>query len=194
MSSSEPTPRVAARCAAAARRGLLLRAAAGLLPAAALLLGGCGFALRGSTDLAFSTLAVRGQNGPLLQAIQRGIAATTNTRLVGDPRQAQAVLTVLQETMTQTATAYNADGTVAQYTLLETVVFELQTPSGQTLIAPTTLTRTSLLSYSTGAALAKAEEADLLYKGMRQALVDRMLFQLANFRPPAGVVSAPRKR
>ncbi len=178
MSCSDP--------ASAARRGAL-RA---LLLAGALPLAACGFHLRTSTRLAFSSLCVQGPPGPLLELLKRTIAATTGTRLVDDPRQAQAVFTLQQESISQTPTAYNADGTVAQYTLHDSVRFQLSTPDGRLLIAPTTISRSNRLSYSTAAALGKASEADMLYASMRQSLVDRILFQLGNFHPPAEAPAA----
>lgn len=176
MSWSEtPAPR-------AARRAWLRALAGGALP---LLLGACGFHLRGTTDLPFARMVVQGQPGAMLDLLKRTLLVTTHTRLVSDPRQAQAVLTLLQETASQTPTAYNADGTVAQYTLHEVARFQLTAPDGRVYIGPTTISRSSRLSYSSAAALGKAEEADMLYAGMRQSLVDRIVFQLGNFHPPA---------
>ncbi len=165
-----------------------------LVLSAALWLAGCGFHLRGSTNLAFSTLAVQGPAGPLLIDLKRQIAGTTATRIAHDPKQAQAIFTLLSDSPTQAAVAYNADGTVAQYQLRETVSFQLATPAGQMLIAPTTISQTSNLSYSTSATLAKANEADLLYRGMRQDIVNRIMFQLSTVRRapmPAAPASAP---
>ncbi|MGE0071793.1 MAG: LPS assembly lipoprotein LptE [Thiomonas sp.] len=159
-------------------RRTLLRAAASLLPAAAL--AGCGFQLRGSTNLGFDSLYIQGPDtSPFVIALKRRIAATTATRLTTDAKSAQAVFTLLGEAQTQTPQAYNADGTVAQYQLRDTVRFELTTPQGKVLIAPTELTQTSNLSYSSSATLAKANESDLLYRGMREELIDRLMFQLA---------------
>jgi Rare lipoprotein B len=162
---------------------------------ATLWLAGCGFHLRGSTNLAFSTLAVQGANGPLLIDLKRQIASTTATRIADDPKQAQAIFTLLSDSPTQTAVAYNADGTVAQYQLRETVRFQLTTPAGQMLIPPTSISQTSSLSYSTSATLAKANEADLLYRGMRQDIVNRIMFQLSTVKraptPAAVPASAP---
>lgn len=174
MSWSEFRPR-------ATRRAWLGTGAAAL----ALLLSACGFHLRQSTNLAFSSLVVRGQPGPVLDLLRRNITTMTDSRLVDDPKQAQAVFTLLQESTSQVPTAYNADGTVAQYTLNDVVRYELTAPDGRVYLPPTSISRSSRLSYSTAAALGKAEEADMLYASMRQSLVDRILFQLGNFHPPA---------
>ncbi len=154
------------------------------------LLGGCGFHLRESTNLSFDTIALQGQGGPLMDLLRRRIVATTATRIVADPKQAQAVFTLLSDASAQTPTAYNADGTVAQYALSETARFQLTAPDGHAYIPATSITRTSMMSYSTSATLAKANEADLLYAGMRRDLVDRILFQLGALHPPAAA-SAP---
>ena len=145
-----------------------------------LALSACGFQLRGSTNLSFSTLYVAGsETSAFVVALKRQIAATTSTRIAPDAQSAQAVFTLLGESQTQTAQAYNADGTVAQYLLRYTVRFELTSPQGKVLIAPTDLSQTSNLSYNSSATLAKANESDLLYRGMRQELINRLMFQLA---------------
>jgi len=150
-----------------------------------LALSACGFQLRGSTNLSFNSLFVQGaQTSAFVIALKRQIAATTATRIAPDAKSAQAVFTLLAESQTQTAQAYNADGTVAQYLLRYTVRFQLATPQGKLLIAPTDLTQTSNLSYNSSAALAKANESDLLYRGMREELINRLMYQLAAVRLP----------
>ncbi|MCE1162249.1 MAG: LPS assembly lipoprotein LptE [Thiomonas sp.] len=153
----------------------------GLAAAVPLLgLSACGFRLRGSTNLSFSTLYVAGaETSAFVIALKRQIAATTSTRIAPDAKSAQAVFTLLADTQTQTPQAYNADGTVAQYQLRYTVRFQLATPQGRMLIAPTDLTQTSNLSYNSSATLAKANESDLLYRGMREELINRLMYQLA---------------
>ena len=172
-----------------ARRACLRGAGIAVLAA---LLGGCGFHLRESTNLEFDTIALQGQGGPLMDLLRRRILATTATRIVADPKQAQAVFTLLSDASAQTPTAFNADGTVAQYALSETARFQLTAPGGHVYIAPTTIKRTSMLSYSTSATLAKANEADLLYAGMRRELVERILFQLGALHAPMPA-SAPAR-
>ena len=164
-----------------ARRRLVLRRIALLAPALAL--GACGFHLRGSTNLTFSSLFVQGAaTSPFIIALKRRIAATTQTRIANDAKDAQAVFTLLAETQTQAPMAYNADGTVSQYQLRYLVRYQLVTPQGRVLIAPTEMTQTSNLSYSSGATLAKANESDLLYRGMREELINRLMYQLAAVR------------
>jgi LPS-assembly lipoprotein len=155
------------------------------LLALAATLGGCGFQLRGSSTLEFSKVAFQGQ-GPLLEAIERRVRATGATLIVADPKQAQAVFTLLQEGNAQNPMAYNADGTVAQYQIIESARYQLSDAQGRVLIAPTEISETSNLSYSTGATLAKANESDLLVRGMREDLVERIMFRLGALRPAGG--------
>ena len=153
----------------------------------ALPLAGCGFHLRTNNELPFKKLAVEGKDGPLMASLKRQLAAL-GTQVV--PRaQAQAVFTLLQDSSTQTPMAYNADGTVAQYQLAIDLRYQLATPEGDLLVQPTSLRQTSFLSYSTSATLAKADEADLLYRGMRQDLLSRILFQLSVLHAPAATPS-----
>lgn len=178
------------RCGRGARRApsrrQLLRAGAGAaIVGSVALLAGCGFALRGSSNLPFATLYVQGpENSAFVTDLKREVLATTSTRLVNDPKHAQAVFDLLSESQTQVPMAYNADGTVALYQLRYSIRYALRTPGGQSIFPPRELTQTSNLSYSSGATLAKANESDLLYRGMRRDLVNRVMFQLAAARLP----------
>lgn len=170
-------------CVQSSSRRRLLRGLAAIGPLVAL--SACGFHLRGTTNLALHSLFVQGAaTSPFVIALKRQIAATTSTRIVLDAKSAQAVFTLLGEAQTQTPQAYNADGTVAQYQLRYTVRYQLATPQGKMLIAPTQLTQTSNLSYNSSATLAKANESDLLYRGMREELINRLMYQLAAVRMP----------
>ena len=61
-----------------------------------LALSACGFQLRGSTNLSFSTLYVAGsETSAFVVALKRQIAATTSTRIAPDAQSAQAVFTLL---------------------------------------------------------------------------------------------------
>lgn len=166
-------------------RTLLLAAVASAFVAA------CGFHLRGAVEMPFATMALRGQGGPMLSDLRHAIEAAGGTRLTTNPQAAEAVFTLLQESTSQSPMSYNADGTVALYQLVETVRYQLTDRRGAFLIAPTTLSQSSNLSYSTGAALAKANEADLLYRGMRADLIQRIMFQLAALHPAAAPAAPP---
>ncbi len=150
---------------------------------ASILVAACGFHLRGSVAIPFATMTLRGQSGPMLADLRNAIEGVGGTRLTSDPRSAEAIFTLLQESTSQVPMSYNADGTVALYQLVETVRYQLTDQRGALLIAPTTISQASNLSYSTGAALAKANEADLLYRGMRADLIQRIMFQLAALHP-----------
>ena len=149
-------------------------------------LAGCGFHLRSEQAVSYKAMAVQGKAGAFMDLLKRQLAAQGVTLVA--PNQAEAVLTILDDSTSQTAMAYNADGTVAEYQLNLDLRYQLAAPNGDLLIAPTALHQVSYLSYATSVSLAKADEADLLYRGMRQDLLTRILFQLSARHAP---VAAP---
>ena len=71
-----------------------------LLPLAALtlLISACGFQLRGSANLPYETLHVAAApTSAVANEIRRSIASGSNTRVIADPKQAQATLHLLGE-------------------------------------------------------------------------------------------------
>ena len=65
--------------------------------ALALLLSSCGFQLRGTANLPFDTLYMSAGGGIALD-IKRNIQAGTRTKVVDDPKKAEATLEFTQET------------------------------------------------------------------------------------------------
>src|SRR5882762_5132298 len=84
--------------------------------AAAVLLAACGFHLRGQAQLPFETLYIPG-NTPLVVELKRNVTVASNTRIVDNPKDAQAVLGFTQEQREKTILSFNAQGRVSEYRL-----------------------------------------------------------------------------
>src|SRR5437667_11655840 len=63
-----------------------------LITVLCLALAGCGFRLRGTAEVPFSTVYVPAATGGIALDLKRNIQAGTNAKVVDDPKQADAVL------------------------------------------------------------------------------------------------------
>ena len=169
------------------RRALLMRGwQAGSAVAAAAVLAACGFELRKAPDMAFRTLYTnlpdRSEFGQLLK---RNLKANNQLEIITDAREierAEVVLELLQELQEKVILSKSSTGTVREYVLRFRIRFKLRTRDGFELIPDTELVQEREISFSETAALSKESEEQLLYKDMRNDLVQQVLRRLASVR------------
>ncbi|MDE2048083.1 MAG: hypothetical protein KGJ44_06725 [Betaproteobacteria bacterium] len=177
-----PCARAGAQVAPARRRALRLAFALGL---AVPLLAACGFHLRGSSSFAFKTIFLGfAEASPLGNELKRTIAAGSDTRVVDNPTQAQAVMDVLADTREKVVLGTNASGQVREFQLRMRVSFRLRTPQGAMLIPDADLLATRDVAFNETAVLAKDAEEQLLYRSMQTDLVQQVMRRLAAVRLP----------
>ncbi len=158
------------------RRFLRLAAGAGGLT----MLAACGFALRGTADLPFSTLYVAANDTSELGAqLRRYVRNTTNTRIVEDPKAAEAQLQILQETRERSILSLDATGRVREFELRYLFAFRVHDGKGQDYIPPTTIALKRDLTFSDATTLAKDYEANLLYRDMQNEAIQQVLRRMA---------------
>ena len=97
------------------RRGFF---AIGAAAAAAALLGGCGFHMRGNADFAFKRLYIGIPANSLMGAdLRRNIRNGSDTQIVTDPKEADALLDVLADTRAKSILSITTEGVVREYRL-----------------------------------------------------------------------------
>jgi LPS-assembly lipoprotein len=146
----------------------------------ALLLTSCGFQLRGDPSVGLKTIQLTAVGVPgTMQEIRR-ILATGPTRVVSDPKEAEAELRILEERRDKTVHTITGSGRVYDFQLRLTVRYEVRVPGReQPLIEPTEAISTRLLTYSESAPTAKEAEEQLLYKDMMTDIAGRILRHIA---------------
>jgi LPS-assembly lipoprotein len=150
-----------------------------LAGAAAALLGGCGFKLRGAGSYAFATLyAGFEERSALGSEFRRTLASSGGTRVVADPRQAQALLDVLLEQRDKLVLGTTAAGQTREFQLRLRLRFKLRAQDGRELIPETELLVTRDVSFNESAVLAKEGEEQLLYRSMQTDMVAQLLRRL----------------
>jgi LPS-assembly lipoprotein len=153
---------------------------------AALLLSGCGFQLRGSQALPFETIYIALPTTSELHAmLKRNIEASSKTRLVDSPKEAQVILTFTGDTTAKNILSLNASGRVRELELLRTVVFRVHDQAGRDWLPASRLTIRRDMTFDDSAVLAKQSEEGLLQRDMQGDLAQQLLRRLSAAKPPA---------
>lgn len=152
----------------------------GQVSVAGLLLGGCGFKLRGSYNYAFERIAIMpNPGGPLGIELRRSFSEPMRVLELDTPlTQAQVVLDILQEQREKTVVGVNSSGQVREFQLRVRVKFRVRTPQGQELIPESEILQQRDISFNESAALAKEAEEALLYRAMQTDIVQQLLRRL----------------
>ena len=157
----------------------------GLTGLASLLMAGCGFKLRASQNLAFSSLAVLPYPGSAVaQELRRSFGDALQILAADAPlTQAQVVIDILQEQREKTVVGVNSSGQVREFQLRIRVKFRVRTPQGQELTPETEILQQRDISFNESAVLAKEAEEALLYRDMQSDIVQQLMRRLAAVKP-----------
>lgn len=151
--------------------------------ATAALLPGCGFQLRGATQhstLPFKTIYLGfAETSPLGIELRRHIRASGGTRVVGDPKEAEALLDVLSEVRDEVVLSLNSQGRIRELSLFYRLGFRVRNAAGKELLAPTEISVKRDMSFNEAQVLAKEAEKAMLYRDMQSDLVQQILRRLA---------------
>ena len=150
--------------------------AASLLAAVAL--AGCGFQLRGSAQLPFSTLYLQAASTSALAHEIRRSLRTSNARLVDSPAKAQATLIIMSEIREKQILSLGGQGRVREYQLRYRVGYQVTDGKATTLIAPSEILLKRDISFNDSEVLAKESEEALLYRDMQSDAVNQLMRRL----------------
>ncbi len=145
-------------------------------------LGACGFQLRGQATLPFDTLYVTPH--PMAIALKRNIVSGTNTRLVEDIKQAQAILTVQADAQEKSILSLDSGGRVREYQLRYRYRFRVADAKGMDFLPSNEILLTRDITFNDSQVLAKENEEALLYRDMQTDMVQQVLRRIAAAKPP----------
>ena len=152
----------------------------------ALSLSACGFQLRGmdgQRNLPFQTVYVNvPDTSPLGIELRRNIRGSSDTKVVTDPKAAQASINVLGEARDRATLSLNTQGRVREYSLNYRVRFQVTGESGKELLAPTEIVLKRDVSFNESQVLAKEKEEEMLYRDMQSDAVQQILRRIAALR------------
>jgi LPS-assembly lipoprotein len=157
-----------------------------LLPALlCMLVASCGFQLRGTADVPFESVYLPNANTGVALDLKRNIQAGTRAKVVGDPKQADAIFAFSEETRTKEILSLTGTGRVREYQLRYRVGFRVHDGKGGDYIPQQTIQLTRDVSFNDSEVLAKESEEQLLYRDMQSDMVQQIMRRLAVARKPA---------
>jgi LPS-assembly lipoprotein len=161
------------------RRRLAVAAAAGSM----LALAGCGFHLRGTSDMAFDTLySGFSRSSALGEEFRRELVRSTSTKLVDQPDKADVRLIILGETRERDIVAYSAVGRPREYQLRLRLQFRATDGAGREFIPPSEIILRRDISAADNQLTARVDEEALLYRDMQKDMVQQLLRRLASIK------------
>ncbi len=145
----------------------------------ALVLGACGFKLRGSFTLPYQSLHISlPANSPLGADLRRQIRANQPDLLVDDPKKAEAVFQQVGEKRERIIAAMNAEGRAREYQLRLRYSFRLVDGKGTPLTPVNEIVLAREITYDDNQVLAKNQEEEFLWQSMQQDLAQQILRRL----------------
>jgi LPS-assembly lipoprotein len=152
-----------------------------------LLLGACGFHLRGQNafTLQFQKLYVKSPNdyAPFITELKSAIQAN-GVKITNTPEQAQLTLQIVSEVTDKQILSLSGGGQVLQYTLQYRVSLRLYDQKQQEWLVPQEIKLRRDFSYDNTKVLAMIQEEALLYENMRSDAVQQVLRRLDHAHPP----------
>jgi len=155
-----------------------------LVAALCLALAGCGFRLRGTAEVPFSTVYVPAATGGIALDLKRNIQAGTNAKVVDDPKQADAVLQFTEETRQKEILSLTGTGRVREFKLRYRVGFRLHDGKGADYVPQSTVELTRDVTFNDAEVLAKEAEEQLLFRDMQSDMVQQIMRRLGAAQKP----------
>ncbi|GAB2180852.1 LPS assembly lipoprotein LptE [Denitratisoma sp. agr-D3] len=151
-----------------------------LLLGLTLVLGACGFHLRNSQDLPFSTLYIALPDyADMRVQLARSIQASSKTQVVADRDEAEAILTVTFDQQQKVILSLNASGRVREYQLKRNFNFRVHDREGRDLMVPAKIELKRDINYTDDLVLSKEAEEALLWRDIQNDLVQQVLRRLS---------------
>lgn len=150
-----------------------------LLAATALLVAACGFQLRGTAALPFSTLYVQAPpTSQLATELRRAVRSGSGARIVERPEQAEVILQIMSEQQEKQILSLTGGGRVSEYQLRYRVSFRLTDSKNREHIPASEITLRRDYSYNDSQALGAESDEALLYRDMRSDAVSQLVRRL----------------
>jgi LPS-assembly lipoprotein len=150
-----------------------------LIVLVALLLSGCGFHLRGTATLPFSTLYVDASPASVFATqLRRVIGAGSQTRITNNPAEADATLQVLTELHEQEILSLSPGGRVRELQLRYRVSYQVLDKNKGVVAAPSEIVLRREFSINDQDPRGQESEQALLYRDMQTDAVHQLVRRL----------------
>jgi LPS-assembly lipoprotein len=145
----------------------------------ALLFSGCGFQLRSAANLPFDSLYVQAPTGSqFANQFRRVVAAGSATRLVDDPKAADATLVLVQELREKNILSLSGTGRVREFQLRYRMSYRLLDKNSVETLPVSEIVLTRDFSFNDQDTLSKESEEALLFRDMQTDAVQQLVRRL----------------
>ncbi|BBP01544.1 LPS assembly lipoprotein LptE [Sulfuriferula nivalis] len=145
------------------------------------LIAGCGFQLRGQSDIPYSSLYIDGNTGSgLVINLKRIIRAGGHKeRLAASSKEAERTIQIISEANNKIILSLSGAGRVREYQLQYRVKYRMLTAQAKEILLPTEIVLYRDMSYNDTDILAKGDEEQQLYKDMQTDAAQQILRRIA---------------
>jgi len=151
-----------------------------------LVVAGCGFKPVGQASMPFDTLYVTAPDYSSFGAeFKRFVESGGRTRVTDNPQQAQVILEILSETQEQQILSLTSAGRVAEFLLRYRVVYRLRDNEKRDWIPRGEINLQRDYTYDDTIVLAKENEAQLLFKDMKNDAIQQLVRRLSAAQAPS---------
>ena len=153
----------------------------GLILTCCLILGACGFHLRGPQPLAFTSIYLgMSPSSEMANAIKRQIAINGGgTRVTAAADEAEVRMIVVRDSKSEEVSTISGSGVVNQYELRQRFAFRLIDAKGHEIMPLNEIYVYRDLDFTTGHELSKEQEEIVLYADMQKDVVAQLMRRLA---------------
>jgi LPS-assembly lipoprotein len=144
----------------------------------------CGFRLRGTADVPFEKLYLPNPTSGLALDLKRNIQAGTRAKVVDDPKEADALLVITEETRAKEILSLTGTGRVREFTLRYKVGFRVHDGKGGEYVPVNTIALQRDVTFNDAEILAKEAEEQLLFRDMQSDMVQQIIRRLAAAKRP----------
>ena len=149
------------------------------LAVSASLLAACGFQLRGTAALPFSSLYVQAAPTSVFATqLKRAVLSGSDTRVAERADEAEVILQILGELQEKQILSLSGGGRVSEFQLRYRVSFRLTDSKNREHIPASEIVLRRDYAYSDSQALASESEEALLYRDMRNDAVSQLMRRL----------------
>lgn len=144
-----------------------------------LLIAGCGFQLRGAASLPFESLYVQAPVGSqFAQQFKRVVAAGSSTRIVDDPKAAEATLVLVGEAREKSILSLSGTGRVSEFQLRYRMNYRMLNKASAEIIPASEIALKRDFSFNDQDTLSKESEEALLFRDMQNDAVQQLVRRL----------------
>jgi LPS-assembly lipoprotein len=154
--------------------------------AAVVLLGACGFQLRGEFKYAFSTIHVNAPEGhAITAALKRAIDGAGGARVVDSAAEAEVILEVPAPVEDKSVLSLSGAGRVREFALSTRVSFRLHDAAGREWLPTSQVVRYRSFTFIESEVLARELQEVRLLREMQGEAVQHIVRRLQAARPPS---------